>query len=196
MAGVTAADRGREVRQRLVAAATELIVERGWSAVSTRVLAERAAVAPGLVHYHFSSLRSLLTEAAVAAMREAAQVVDPLLARAGTPEDAVDLLVGAFAEYTGDEPVSLLFTETYLAATRDEELRRAVAGVAAEVGDRLAVWLGERGVADPGPTAAVLIAAIDGLLLHRALNPSLTADAVAPVLRRLCAGPEPRRSGP
>lgn len=38
--------RGQEVRQRLLRAAIELIGERGWSAVSTRVLAERAGVTP------------------------------------------------------------------------------------------------------------------------------------------------------
>ncbi|MFD1052553.1 helix-turn-helix domain-containing protein, partial [Kibdelosporangium lantanae] len=37
---------GEEVRQRLLAAAVQLIPERGWSAVSTRVLAERAGVTP------------------------------------------------------------------------------------------------------------------------------------------------------
>lgn len=50
-----AAARGREVPQRLLAAAAELIPERGWTAVSTRVLAERAGVTPSVVHYHFSS---------------------------------------------------------------------------------------------------------------------------------------------
>lgn len=52
----TAADRGREVRRKLLTAAVELIPERGWNAVSTRLLAERAGVAAGLVHYHFPSL--------------------------------------------------------------------------------------------------------------------------------------------
>src|SRR5215218_10063879 len=68
----TAADRGREVRRRLVQAARELVPERGWAAVSTRTVAERAGVAPGLVHYHFASLQALLAEAAVGAMRDLA----------------------------------------------------------------------------------------------------------------------------
>lgn len=38
----TAADRGREVRLRLLNAAAGLIAELGWNAVSTRNLAERA----------------------------------------------------------------------------------------------------------------------------------------------------------
>ncbi|MGH3673909.1 MAG: TetR/AcrR family transcriptional regulator, partial [Pseudonocardiaceae bacterium] len=38
----TAAERGREVRLRLLGSAAELIAERGWTGVSTRILAERA----------------------------------------------------------------------------------------------------------------------------------------------------------
>jgi len=55
--GPTSAERGQAVRRRLLDAAAELIPELGWSGVSTRVLAERAAVTPGMVHYHFASLR-------------------------------------------------------------------------------------------------------------------------------------------
>ena len=65
-----AVERGNEVRQRLLAAAVELIPERGWTAVSTRVLAERAGVTPSVVHYHYSSLQALLREAVVGAMRQ------------------------------------------------------------------------------------------------------------------------------
>ena len=57
-----AAVRGQEVRQRLLAAAAELIPERGWSAVSTRILADRAGVTPSVVHYHFPSVQAVLTE--------------------------------------------------------------------------------------------------------------------------------------
>lgn len=184
---VTAAARGREVRQRLVRAAAELIAERGWTGVSTRVLAERAGVASGLVHYHFASLQALLVEAAVGVMRDVVDGVGPLLARARTPEDAIDLMLGSLDRYTGRDPTSLLVIETYLAATRDEDLSKAVADVVVHFRRRLAEWLAERDVATPEETAAVLAAAIDGVLLHRALDPGLTAGMVAPVLRRILA---------
>src|SRR5690348_15544220 len=136
----TAADRGREVRQRLLAAAVELIAERGWTAVSTRVVAERAGVGAGLVHYHFNSVQALLSAAAVGAMRETATMLDPVLEQARTPAEAVTLLLSALDSYTGDDPLSVLFVETYLAATRDPELREAVAEIIAEFRATLAVW--------------------------------------------------------
>lgn len=48
MAPSPAEARGQDVRRRLRVAA-ELIPERGWAAVSTRVLADRAGVTPSVV---------------------------------------------------------------------------------------------------------------------------------------------------
>ncbi|CAL9365844.1 HTH-type transcriptional regulator BetI [Nocardiopsis dassonvillei] len=181
------AQRAREVRERLLAAAAELIPERGWTGVSTRVLAERAGVGPGLVHYHFPSLRALLNEAALRAMTA---VVHEGAARLpdATAEEGLDLLIGALDAYSGGDPASVLFTEAYLAAGRDEELRRALTGLLADFRTLLADWLRATGVPDPDATARVLAAAMDGLMLHRPLDPSLTAEAAVPVLRRLLAG--------
>jgi AcrR family transcriptional regulator len=181
----TSAERGRQVRRKLTAAAVALIAERGWGAVSTRMVAERAGVAPGLVHYHFASLHALLAESAVGAMRVMLEQVGPLLASARTPREALDLLLASVDAYSGTDPMSRLFVETYLAATRDDQIRAEVASVLMEFRGRLARWLGERGVADPERTTAVLAAAVDGVLLHRALDPGLTAEAVRIPLRRM-----------
>ncbi|MFE0024424.1 TetR/AcrR family transcriptional regulator [Amycolatopsis sp. NPDC059021] len=182
-----AAARGREVRQRLMRAAVELVPERGWPAVSTRVLAERAAVTPSVVHYHFPSLRALLTEAVVAAMRELLDETTSALAAVRNPDELLEAMLAALEPYDGRDPTSVLFMEAYLAATRDEQLRAAIGGVVAGFREQLAEWLGAHEIAAPAETAAVLAAAIDGVLLHRALNPGITSAAVAPVLRRLVA---------
>lgn len=177
--------KGQEARERLLRAATELIAERGWTDVSTRLLAERAGVGAGVVHYHFPSVQALLSEAALGVMRRAFAEVGPVLERAGSVDDVLELLLASLDRYTGRDPVSLLFVETYLASTRDRRLRRAVARVVAEFRRQASQWLGEHGVDRPEETAAVLAAAIDGVLLHRALSPDLTAANVAPVLRRM-----------
>jgi AcrR family transcriptional regulator len=183
----TAAERGQEVRRRLMVAAAELIAERGWAGVSTRLVAERAGVAAGLVHYHFASVRTLLVEAATGVMRSLTAELVALLERAGTPTEALDGMLAMLDAHTGRDPTSLLFAETYLAAARDEEVREAVGEVVEEVRGRLADWLRDRGVPAPADTAAVLTAAIDGVLLHRPLVPGLTRATVAPVLERILA---------
>ena len=181
----TAADRGREVRLQLLSAAAELIAELGWNAVSTRIVAERAGVTPGLVHYHFPSLQALLRDAALGMISDLLSATELLFENAQTLDAGVDLMLGSLDAYTGRDPTSLLFTETYLAATRDETLRIELIALVEEFRRKLAGWLGEHGANTPHDTASVLAAAIDGLMLHRTLNPELTSSAVAPVLRRL-----------
>ena len=76
--------------ERLLSAALDLIVERGWTAVTTRVLADRAGVRPGVVHYHFDSVQALLRTASVAATRGLLAQVNPALAGAATPGEVVN----------------------------------------------------------------------------------------------------------
>jgi AcrR family transcriptional regulator len=177
------AKQGEEVRLRLMGAAVELIPERGWSAVSTRILADRAGVTPSVVHYHFTSVQHVLTEAAISAMRQVLATSDDLFTAATTPAAAIDALLASVEQYDGRDPMSLLFTETYLAATRDEHLRTQIAGLVTDFRTRVADWLAIHRVPEPAATAAVLAATIDGLLLHRTLGPE--SPALKTVLQRL-----------
>lgn len=178
-----AAERGRAVRERLMNAAAELIPERGWAAVSTRILAERAGVTPSVVHYHFPSLSSLLNEAATSRMRELLAGLNDLLENTRSPADAIETMLTSAEEYTGADATSLLFIEACLASARDDELRERIAGLVAEFGQRFGGWLEQHGVPAPFETAAVLAASLDGVLLHRGLG--LKANAPSAVLRRL-----------
>lgn len=176
----------------LLQAAAELVPERGWTGVSTRTVAERAGVAPGLVHYHFASVQALLTEAALGVLREAVGGIEALLARIETPDELVEALLDHVGGYTGRDPASLLATEAYLAATRDPDLRRELAALLDGFRHTVAAWLADRDVPDPQAAAAVLAAAVDGVLLHRTLGPGPSATATAAVLRRVVASGEGR----
>lgn len=185
MAGTTSAERGRQARQQLLMAAAELIGELGWSAVSTRQVAMRAGVGPGVVHYHFPSVQALLTDAALGVIGQMVEQVLPALRQATTPADGADLLLSALDGFTGTDPESLLFSETYLAATRDEHLRASLAQIVDAFRDDVAGWLGGVGEADPAGTAATLLAVMDGFVLHKALNPALTTTLIRPAMHRL-----------
>jgi AcrR family transcriptional regulator len=181
----TSVQRGRIVRQKLLSAATELIPELGWTGVSTRSVAARAGVAPGLVHYHFASLQDLLRAAAIAAVNGTIGEVDTAMEQAPAARQGLAVLLGALDTHTGSDPMSLLFIETYLAATRDDVLRADLTRILTDFRSVLAGWLRELGQEAPDETAAVIAAAIDGVMLHRALDPALTSAVVLPVLRRL-----------
>lgn len=190
MSGQTNADRGREVRARLLQAARELIGEAGWSGVSTRVLAERAGVRYGLVHYHFESLQALLRQAALEAMSGMLDDTARLLAEASTPSDGVEAMLSELDRYSGSDPTSLLFVEGYLAATRDDQLRERMSGVVQGFRTALATSLASSGHPHPDGAASVVAAVLDGFILHKGLDPELSAARIAPVLRAV-AGNEP-----
>src|SRR5580765_6702883 len=54
--------RGLETRQKILEAARNTIVERGYGGTSTRAVAELAGVPLSLVHYHFGDKHTLLVE--------------------------------------------------------------------------------------------------------------------------------------
>ncbi|WP_225729340.1 MULTISPECIES: TetR/AcrR family transcriptional regulator [unclassified Nocardia] len=180
---VTSAEQGRETRDRLMDAAVELIAERGWGAVTTRMLAERAGLRPGLVHYHFNSVNDLLIDAALRmARRLGASVLDGALTQSGAA--GVRYLLDAIELYTAADVDTRVFSEMLLAATRYERLQHGLGEVLREFRAAVATWL-DGAVPDPAATAVVLTAALDGLILHRLIDPRLGESGVDGPLRRL-----------
>lgn len=109
--------------------------------------------------------------------------LEETLDAAETPGDVVDGMTASASSYTGTDPMSLLAIEACLAAGRDEQLRERITEVLTASRKRVGQRLRALGVVDADETAAVLLAAVDGLLLHRVLDPD-PADSAA-VLRRL-----------
>lgn len=184
-AGPRSGERGAVAREKLLNAAVELTAERGWNGVSTRLLAQRAGIAPGLVHYHFASVQALQREAITDVLRNSLAAALPVVTSAADPETGLRTLLDALEVYTGNDPISLAVVEGYLAAARDATLLRELSLLVKEFRDGIAEWLARCGHDMPAQTAAVLAATIDGVLLHRAFNRELNADAVLPVLRKI-----------
>jgi len=134
-------ERSRATQQRLLDAAVECLVERGWSGTTTTVVAERAGVSRGAQLHHYPTKAALvmaavehLAERRAAELR--AEAAGAGNARVGT---VVDLLAGAF---TG--PLYAAALELWVAARTDTELRLALVPLEARLGrdmHRLAVDL-------------------------------------------------------
>jgi AcrR family transcriptional regulator len=185
VSGQTNAERGRDVRARLLQAARELISEVGWGGVSTRVLAERAGVRYGLVHYHFESLQALLRQATLEAMSGMLDGTAALLTDAVSPTDGVEAMLLELDQYNGSDPASLLFIEGYLAATRDTELREHMSTIMIRFRTALATSLADAGHPSADETASLVLAVFDGFILHKGLDPELSGSRIAPLLRTL-----------
>uniref|UniRef100_UPI0013B38D9A TetR/AcrR family transcriptional regulator n=1 Tax=Nonomuraea lactucae TaxID=2249762 RepID=UPI0013B38D9A len=139
------AERGRATRERLLEAAVSLIGEVGWSGVSTRMVAQRAGVNAGVVHYHFASVSDLLVAAGVGFAREMLDQVGTGLSRQPSVEAGLDWLLGEISRYGGADPASLLLAEMFLAAGRRPELRDELAALVTGFRACVAGWLRERG---------------------------------------------------
>lgn len=180
----TRAERKAETRTRLIAAAAEVIAERGFQAASLADVAERAGVTTGAI---YSSFRS--KEALFFAVLESLSVrldLDP-----GPSVPAAERIVGAaesaarFAVGPESRRLLQLQLEFALLALRDPAtLSRLVESVRTDrraLGELLqAGWA----PVDPGPTpppeglAAVLIAIIQGLTQQRLIDPSDNPDSL------------------
>lgn len=186
------AQEGDATRARLLDATASVIVERGWGGVSTRVVAERAGVKPGVVHYHFGSVDELRRRAGVHALRA---MIDPFLSVAAemSPRQVVDAAVQASVqEYAPGTDESTLVYEVMLATGRDPHLAQDLRHLLRRFRTVLADGIRRchpTPAASPEVLAELISAAIDGLQMHLLVEAELDLAAhLAPLLDLL--GPE------
>jgi len=126
-------ERSRSTRLRVLEAALDCLVERGWSGTTTTVVAERAGVSRGAQLHHYRT-KSALVVAAVEhlAERRAAELraeVAALPAGGDRVTRTVDLLASLF---TG--PLFAAAIEVWVAARSDAPLRAALLPVETRFG--------------------------------------------------------------
>ncbi|MEU3794309.1 TetR family transcriptional regulator [Streptomyces fructofermentans] len=167
-------------RDRILAAALDLVAEEGVSGVSHRKIAARAGVPLGSMTYHFNGMDEVLREAFRLFSDHVVAVFDTHLAPATDADrarEAVADLVHALSD--GSRRDLVLAQELYTLAARQPAYR-----------DLTQQWMARSRLHlekhfDPD-TAHQLDALIEGLTLHRALSThphdrALTLDAVTRV---------------
>ncbi|WFE33525.1 TetR/AcrR family transcriptional regulator [Micromonospora sp. WMMD975] len=186
----TASTRGQRTREALCSATVALVAEVGWGNVTTRLVADRAGVPVGAVHYHFRSLSELLIEACTPVLW---QLIDEVRAGLGSTADletGLDWFVTSLTGYAGDPTALRLPSEIFLAATRNESLGARIDEAIRTFREVVTAWLDRCGHgADAEAAATVLAAAMDGLLLYRAVGVAVEPAALAGILRRIVTPP-------
>ncbi|CAM03317.1 TetR family transcriptional regulator [Saccharopolyspora erythraea NRRL 2338] len=185
------AGRGARRRAHLVEVGVELLAEGGWPAVTTRAVAERAGANLGLIHYHFGGSANL--HAAIA-RRATEVVVNPVLDELlGAPDEhaALGALRRLLPATTDDTRATRLAVELIAGAMRDpllgevlrDQLRQARADLADRMGQLHPDWTPQRRVG----AATLIVALLDGLMLHRMVDHDLPADQALETLGELVA---------
>lgn len=120
----TQAERTATTRNALADAAIEVLVERGWAAVTVVEVCERAGVTRGAFHHHYDSLPELLADA----LRRLYATMDP-----GTVRQATDLagLIDATWRAIAN-PRFKAVLEAWLAMANDPTLLTEIGPVVAE----------------------------------------------------------------
>ncbi|WP_207933562.1 TetR/AcrR family transcriptional regulator [Actinomadura sp. GC306] len=169
-----------------------LLGQDGWPGVSTRAVAEHAGTNSGLIHYHFGGLAGLHSEV----FRQATDLVlGPMLTELlAAPDEraALETLQTLLARLPADEQPTRLAAELIMGATRDpalgavlrDELRRARGQIADRLRELHPGWPRSRFAG----VAALIVASIDGLMLHHMIDGELPVGDVLSVVRELLEG--------
>ena len=143
-----------DTRERLVRAATEVFLERGYGGTRVQDIARRAGYTSGALYQHFPSRTALLAEAishaGLSIMEELIEVVSGV--RPG--ESAVALALAHFGT-ASTTPVDRLLLEALALASGDAESRTALA----DAMDRLSRRLGEQ--VDRARSTGLIVADVD-----------------------------------
>jgi AcrR family transcriptional regulator len=156
-AGSRQQQRSLETQYRLLTAAVECLVERGWAGTTTTLVAERARVSRGAQLHHYPTKSALLI-AAVEHLAERRSAELWTQARALPPDgDRVEATIRLLSSlFTG--PLFSAAIEVWVAARTDAELRTALVPVEARFGrevHRLTVDLLGADESRPGVREAV-----------------------------------------
>lgn len=176
--------RGEQSRTALVEAGVALLGEVGWSGLTTRAIATRAGVNHGLVHYYFGGLDDLRRAVASTVIeRSLLSVVDELIA-----DDDWARATARFVAHSHEwahAPESRQVAELISAALRVDEVRKLTAIALVEARRRTAAWLTQLEVTEPAALATVLVAMLDGLVLHRLIDERLDLHDTAHTIAQL-----------
>lgn len=176
-------------RERIIAAALDLIAEEGVAGTSQRKVAARADVPLGSMTYHFANGDELLREAFTRYAAAVSERFAATLAAAGTLQEAREAVVDLIQSLASDSQRDLVLTyELYTLAARRPAFREITHA-----------WMRASRTAlgrhFDATTTRQLDALIEGMSIHRALDtrPHDRATALDAVTRITAASGPPDR---
>jgi AcrR family transcriptional regulator len=164
------------MRERLIEAGVEVLLEEGFLGASARAIAQRAGTATGSIHYYFDSTEDLLLAALDRTVGERREEYRRITAEASDPQ----ALMGAISEAVAKDRASgrvRLLAQLMATATTGGPLAAAVADQTAQWSDLTAATIeriaGPRplGIIDARDAATALTALFIGLELLDHVDP-------------------------
>jgi AcrR family transcriptional regulator len=189
-------------RDRIVAAALEVFVEKGYGGTRVQDIAEHAGLTAGALYVHFPNRSRLLAEAITV---EGGRIVDGLIeqlveARPGEQRIAAVLTDQMVAK---SQLIDRLLVEAFALASRDDEAQVQLALTLQNLDQLISDTVHasvERGLLDPSlsPEAVTVFFSswIMGIIVHRAISrPRPDAAEMFAVVSQMLAGLAPPDAG-
>jgi AcrR family transcriptional regulator len=187
-------DEQQKTRERIIAATSRVLAEKGYDATTLREISREAQVAPGLVHYYFGGKDQLLVEVLEDAGHRFSQEMEQLVQH--VPADqSLEAVLKHISERADQEPevyrlryesFSLGLHNPLIAPKVQERLvqrRKEISSVIAKVlENREQPEDTQSSLFDPTSLAALLLSIFDGLALQKIMDPSFNPDAAYQVL--------------
>ncbi len=174
---------GIETRARILGATRELVSEFGLEATTIKAICQRAGILAGSFYNLFSSKE----EAILVVIREAIQMVEP---NPGETAD-VEALVAAYVRFFEEhEHLGRVYVMVAVGGgVRDEALRARLMRHHERRVERFTDALAAAEVQNAEQMAELMVAALNGLALHRILDPKFDFPGQAERLLTLRPGP-------
>ncbi|MGH2986369.1 MAG: TetR/AcrR family transcriptional regulator [Solirubrobacterales bacterium] len=173
-------------RAEILDATVRVLVRGGLAAVTHRAVAREADVPLAATTYYFSSKEELLGEALATMVEDEISRLGQRAAEMGeglsSPGDSAAALAEVLFPDTDATLALLAKFEVYLEAARRPELREPAAHWQDALADLATMTLAAGGARDPERLAPVIIAGIDGIVIHE-LSRGITGDGDVARLR-------------
>jgi AcrR family transcriptional regulator len=200
----------QKTKERIIAAASKILAEKGYDATTLREISREAQAAPGLVHYYFGGKDELLVEVLQAAGRRFHQRMEHVAQH--LPDDhPLEVYLRQLYERVDQDPnVYRLRYESFALGLHnpliEPKVRERLAQRRNEIGSVIATVLQKMEKAerithpsfDPTVLAALLLSLYDGLALQKIMDPTFDLEAayhlLAQMLHGLLASVEEKRT--
>jgi len=179
----------QKTKERIIAAASKVLAEKGYEATTLREISREAQAAPGLVHYYFGGKDELLVEVLQAAGRRFHQRMERLVQEVPA-ERSLEAALTQLHERVDLEPeVYRLRYESFSLGLHnpliEPRVRERLAQRRNELGSVIAKVLensegtegAQRSSLDPTLLAALLLSIFDGLALQKIMDPTFDLEA-------------------
>lgn len=157
-------------------ATRDLVVAEGWSAASSRAIAERAGVNQALINFHFKGKAGLFRATLDRCVDEIEKVFGPWMA-AVSLSAYIDKSVESIPRVRRNKNFKFLFA-AMLEGAHDAQIKTAVVDQMNAFRDGLRLFLLGQGLPekDVGRYTTIMAAAMDGLMIHFMIDPSTDAE--------------------